>query len=345
MSSSARHRFPAAVNGEIVVAIDGGGTRTRCVVADASGRVLGAGGAGPTNVVLRPPQEVKLMLEVAVKSALSEGGVRGDRVAAVAAGHAGVLPDGRNGRFVERHLKERFRHAPVAVTGDNVIALRGAIPSGAGVVVVAGTGSSVFGRSPAGEWVRGGGGGPILGDEGSAYAIALAGLRAAWRARDGRDRATSLTDLLARALKIRSFDDAVDAVHDPAMTRDRLAALGAVVASAGSAGDAAALDILRTAGRDLALAAASAVRRLGLPDGCVVSHAGPVFEAGGAFLESFGDTLRASCPGVDLRPPELPPVGGAFLLAVESRGGSAGEEVRRRFGAEVRRALSKHDEK
>lgn len=325
----------------IILAVDGGGSHTRCVVAESSGRVLGAALAGPTNVVQCAPGDVRLNLLAGMAGALGDAGVSRGRIAAVAAGHAGVFPDGRNGRYVGRYFREQLREARVVVTGDSVIALRGAIPEGVGVVVIAGTGSSVFGRDPRGGWVRAGGGGPLLGDEGSAYPIALAGLRAAWRAHDGRGRPTALVERLPRAMGAERIEDLAEKLYADGMSRERIAALARVVAGAGAAGDAVAQEVLRAAGRELGQAAAAAVRRLGLRDRCVVSYGGSVLEPEGALRDAFLDTVRSACPCAEVRPPDLPPVGGAFLLGLESGGGRATEKVRRRFGAGIRKIAEK----
>src|ERR671926_137105 len=85
-------------------------------------------------------------------------------------------------------------------------ALTGAIGFGAGVVVIAGTGSVAFGRNEAGEEARAGGWGPIIGDEGSGYFIARAGLAAIMRAHDGRGPATKMTEILKERFDMKPED-------------------------------------------------------------------------------------------------------------------------------------------
>jgi N-acetylglucosamine kinase-like BadF-type ATPase len=305
--------------GPVILAFDGGGTRTRCVAADRSGRILGIGHAGPSNVVQCSPAEVRRSLQAASRGALT--GLPASRVRSVAAGLAGVFPDGRNREPVVRVLRGLFRRVRVVVTGDAVIALRGAIPEGHGVVAVSGTGSSVFGASlDSGSWARVGGGGAILGDEGSGHRIAVEGLRAAWRACDGRGEPTALGPQLARALGVARFEDAVNVVYGKGMTRDRIAGLSKVVAETASRGDLAAQEILRRAGHELGLAVAVAIRSLAQKGRCAVSWQGSVFDAGPALLDAFSDTLRSACPLAAVRPPVLPAVGGAFLLGLEQLG-------------------------
>jgi len=66
----------------------------------------------------------------------------------------------------------------VHVLSDAQAALLGALPDGAGLLILAGTGSIVVGRDRRGRWGRAGGLGPLLGDEGSAFWIGRAWLRA-----------------------------------------------------------------------------------------------------------------------------------------------------------------------
>src|SRR5207247_10758037 len=95
----------------------------------------------------------------------------------------------------------------VVIENDAVASLVGGIGRRVGVVTVAGTGSIAFGMNARGERRRAGGWGYLLGDEGSGYAIRLAGLRAVCRAHDGRGSATALTTLVGREYELASPPD------------------------------------------------------------------------------------------------------------------------------------------
>jgi N-acetylglucosamine kinase len=73
----------------------------------------------------------------------------------------------------------------VVICNDALIALVGGLGQARGIVAIAGTGSIIFGRNSQGCTKRVGGWGNILGDEGSAYSIAVQGMQAALRAYDG----------------------------------------------------------------------------------------------------------------------------------------------------------------
>jgi N-acetylglucosamine kinase-like BadF-type ATPase len=123
---------------------------------------------------------------------------------------------------------------------------------GAGILVLAGTGSIVLGRSARGRWARAGGLGPLLGDEGSGFAIGRAWLRA---------RANAVTQ--------RRFATRPDAV--PA-----IAALAARVVVRARRGDRVAARVVREAQTALAAQTRDVARALGLRGRVTIGGAGSV---------------------------------------------------------------------
>jgi glucosamine kinase len=103
----------------------------------------------------------------------------------------------------ERRRQERRLRAlahRVRVISDAEAAYLGALGDGAGVLLLAGTGSMALGRDVHGQWARAGGWGPLLGDEGSAFWIGRQWLRATTRGRDAfrARRILGSTDPVAR---------------------------------------------------------------------------------------------------------------------------------------------------
>src|SRR5688572_9409973 len=173
---------------EIILAVDGGGSRTRCLAIDKGGRIVGEGTSGPSNHLLVEPEIVAHSLKEAIDKARSEAGAA--QFVSVSAGLAGVDFDGEGAAEMETLLQSLgFPHA-IAV-GDMVIAHAGALAGQPGVVALAGTGSSILAVDDSGKRVKVGGWGPIYGDEGSAYRIGQMALRAVARAFDGCGPVTS----------------------------------------------------------------------------------------------------------------------------------------------------------
>jgi glucosamine kinase len=147
--------------------------------------------------------------------------------------------------------------ARVEVLSDAQAALLGALGARPGLLILAGTGSIVVGRDGEGRWARAGGLGPLLGDEGSAFWIGRAWLRATT---DGED-----------FLPVRRLVTRPDAVA-------RIAALAPAVFRRARKGDASARTIVREAQDHLATLAADVVRQLRLSSPVAVSWAGGVLD-------------------------------------------------------------------
>jgi len=298
----------------VLVALDAGGTRTRCVVASSAGAILGAGHGGPANHILSGWELARDSVATALGAAVRAAGAR--RIDAAVAGSAGVGPNGEGREVVEALLAELLPGAArVRATGDMVAALWGALRTPVGVVCSAGTGSVCFARNAAGETRQVGGWGHLMGDEGSAYDIARSALLAVARATDGRAAPTALVSaLLARSGSSTPIELALR-IYGGDFGRERVAALAVEVAACARAGDETASAILRSAAAELALGTVTAARALALQRPRV-SWTGSVFEAGELVLEPFAAAVRAALPEAQLAPPFLPPLGGALRLAL-----------------------------
>jgi N-acetylglucosamine kinase-like BadF-type ATPase len=140
----------------------------------------------------------------------------------------------------------------VQVVADVEAAWHATHANGDGILVLAGTGSIVLGRTARGRWARAGGLGPLLGDEGSAFWIGRAWLRA---------RAGAVTQ---RRLAMRP--DAVAAI----------ATLAARVVARARRGDPVARRVVREAQVALAEQAREVARALGFRGAVTVGGAGSV---------------------------------------------------------------------
>jgi N-acetylglucosamine kinase-like BadF-type ATPase len=162
----------------------------------------------------------------------------------------------------------------VHVTGDADSARAGAFLGAPGVVVIAGTGSMASGWDGESS-ARAGGHGFLLGDEGGAYWIGRAAVRAALRWEDGMGGGS---ERIHRAV-IQATGQGLDALISEVCTRpaerDRLTALAPAI-TALAAEDPEARKIALQAAEHLADLAEAIRRRLGpLP----VAGAGRVFSA------------------------------------------------------------------
>lgn len=312
---------------KLILAIDGGGTRTRCRLIDGAGNTLGTGSGGPSNHLLVDRETVRRSLIDATAFALAGAGIQCDKVSIVSAGLAGVDYNG-NGAAEMAELLNDIGFANTLIEGDMVIAHAGALAGEPGVLALAGTGSSVLGIGQDGRRIKVGGWGPVYGDEGSAYRIGQAALRAAARDFDGRGPKTELTPSIMKELKLSDFSESIDAVYLGPMQPRQIAGLSKIVDQTAEGGDKVAIEILELAGRELAECAAAAVRRFGLSDGDIkVSYQGSVMTSSELVRESFSRSLSAEFAEVSVTAPRFPPVTGAYLLGRAAIGLPEGAEI------------------
>ncbi len=281
----------------------------RDVARRLPGRILGidAGGSGTRVVMLEAGELTNLPAGPPMNALLTDGfaGHLRDIITTAGATAAGIgVPGLRQHNDATRLAETLTRQSgcPVHVTGDADTAQAGAFLGGAGVVVIAGTGSAAFGRSGAGH-ARAGGHGFLLGDEGSAYWIGRAAARAALRWEDQTGGSEPIYDAVVRAAGYQHLDALISDISTHPAERHRLTALAPVI-TALAATDPEAARIARRAAEHLAALADSVQRRLGpLP----VAGAGGVFGAP-AIWDRFAELTGAARP---LAPAAV----GAALLA------------------------------
>ena len=297
-----------------MLGVDGGGSKTRAVVADAEGAVLGEGLAGPSNPLRVGVSEAAEAVRAAADRACAEAGVRRIELAAAEVGLAGVR---------RADIRDRMRAAlaglgvkRVEVVTDSDIALYGATEGKPGLVIIAGTGSVCCGVNARGRRACAGGWGPLVGDEGSGSWIARRALQAVAWAADGRGRKTSLTEAACEYFNVVSAEDLSTAVYAPNVTNARIAGFGGRVVEAARRRDPAAREIVDGAGRELARAAVAVIRKLGMGrERFRVAYVGGVFAAENLILEPLGEELSRAAPRAFITPPVLAPAEAAARMA------------------------------
>jgi N-acetylglucosamine kinase-like BadF-type ATPase len=316
--------------------IDGGGSKTTCAVGDATS-LLATGTAGPSNVVRVGEARARESLQQAVRQSCAVAGITPQQIERVCIGAAGAgrpeiskLVRGILAEILSGEMLGQIIYGHIQVVGDAQIALEAAFGSGAGVIVIAGTGSIACGRDREGRTARAGGWGFAISDEGSAHWIGRAALSAALRSIDRGDdqNAGPVAALLRELMKVWNLGSREDLVRAanfngediPGCTPEFAAFFPVVLAAAG-AGDALAQRVLTTAAGELAQLAAIVVHRLFPERQSSDSAAVPMAMAGGVFRhaamvrELFYNDVRKQHPHVVLNSAVVEPVHGALQMA------------------------------
>jgi len=308
------------------LAIDGGGTKTRCLLADET-TVLANAMAGGSNIVRLGEQQAKEALHTAIRKVCTTAKISPAQIRAVCIGAAGAArPDiAAKIRNILGELMTGATPANIEVVGDAEIALEAAFGAGPGVITIAGTGSIAYGRDTVGRIVRAGGWGFAISDEGSGHWIGRRAISAILNARD-QGQETALTAMIFQAWKIATIDELVQQANStppPDFPR-----LFPVVLRAADENDAIGRDLLAEAGAKLANLAAIVLRRLASQTSAAtpvaapptvavlpVAMTGSVFRQSAVVRQIFYNTLEQSFPGIDVHQDLADPVQGALARA------------------------------
>ncbi len=247
-----------------------------------------------------------------MRGAMAEAGLA-QPPAALCAGLAGVGNETER-LAVEHALAAEGVAGRVRIVTDGEIALEGALGGGAGVLIIAGTGSVAFGRGEDGRLGRCGGWGMFVGDEGSGYSIGRSGIIAALRAADGRGPATALLAELMAEMGVHSASGIPPWVGRAA--KGDIAALSRHVTAAAGAGDAVSLDVLRREAGELALHPRALAAVLGpwTAPVSVVFHGGVLSSP--LYTRLVTEALAGGAHELRVRPPVADAVTGALALAI-----------------------------
>lgn len=321
----------------LVLGIDGGGTKTVAWLAplhkpDAPARDSSAlqvdggpslalracdpiarGTAGPGNPRAIGFETAQANIDEAIDAAFAAAKLPRQPVAAACFGLAGCGRAEEQQRITSWAESRGIAHT-ISVTGDAEPILAAASPENWGIALICGTGSLAWGRNRDGKTARAGGWGYLIGDDGSAYAIALAGLRAAVRAADGRGPPTALLSHFQVQLGAGEPEDLVGKIYVPEMTIERLASMAMTVFKSARS-DAVAEKVIAGAAKELAKMTAALVGRLQLPPrGFPLALAGSVLLNQPEFRHLVRDEIaKRGCQPSEVAVAE--PVIGAVKLA------------------------------
>lgn len=270
---------------DLIIGIDGGGTRTRARLANTRGETLGNGRGGPANPNAHGLPAAQNEILTAIQLAFDDAQSERQRVAVACLGIGGV------DRAEERALFMAWARATiaerVAVVNDGEIVLAGT-PNNWGIALVAGTGSIAWGKSrvadPAtpsgdGRMARAGGWGYLIGDEGSGFDLAREALRAATRAADGRGDDTRLLRAILDYWGLREAPELIPRLYRSEFKPADLAQLASVVVRVAAEGDPIAQRLIDGAGTALADAVVAVAHALGIEEEAI-----PLALSGGLLL-------------------------------------------------------------
>ncbi|HST10434.1 MAG TPA: BadF/BadG/BcrA/BcrD ATPase family protein [Terriglobales bacterium] len=314
----------------IYLGIDGGGTKTTCVLADERG-IVGTATCSGSNITRLGEARVREALHAAVREACAAAKVKPSQIASACIGLSGAgRPEVRD---VIAGIMREVLEGRIDVVSDLETTLEAAFGGGPGVIVIAGTGSIAYGRDAHRRTARAGGWGLAISDEGSGQWIGRAAVSAVLNANDAGENPPLLQTILS-LWKLTSLDELVryaNASPPPDFSSLVPTILFAAEspenprpsrAWTGHPRDPVAESVLRRAGSELAALARNVIRRLfGSEVSVPVAMTGGVFRQSERVRQVFYNGVIAEFPRASVHPVVVDPVEGALALARKALAG------------------------
>ncbi|HYN14634.1 MAG TPA: BadF/BadG/BcrA/BcrD ATPase family protein [Terriglobales bacterium] len=291
--------------------IDGGGSKTECMVGDETS-VLGWAGSSSSKIARVGEEAAGAALREGVGRACAAAGVAASQIHRTCIGVSGASQ--ADAVAAIRRLLGEIVAGEIEVVGDVEVAHHAAFDGGAGVVVISGTGSIAWGRNQHGETARAGGLAPATGDPGSGEWIGRTAVELVLLASEHGHSPAMLNDVL-KAWKLEDLQQLARVLRaSPAPDFAVLFPLVAVSA------DPIARRVLARAGRELALLAADVLGSLWTTSTPVeVAMYGGVLENSPEVRDAFAADLYERCPEARVAQGKRRPAEGALLMARKAK--------------------------
>lgn len=291
--------------------IDGGGTKTTAAVSDENGSIIiKITGKSINFYSVGMDNARKNLAEIIAET---EACLSKSEFKSVFIG-CSALDDEADEKLIHKLCDGIINAEKIRMHSDVYIALRSVGEAVCPCTVISGTGSMVVARDKNSNIHIAGGWGHIVGDEGSAYAIALNAFKLCCQQCDKN----KVTPLLTRAVSffgVDNFRKAIDIIYSSETTKDVIAGFAEKVGELALTGDADALGIIHTEAEALAQTVCVLLDRI---ECCsVLGLYGGVFQNNKIFSDAFSDKVKERYPDLKIKFITVPPEESALMLARE----------------------------
>lgn len=292
----------------LLLGVDGGGSKTHAVLSDETGREIGSGAAGPSNYQYVGLVRAAQAIDTAIQQAFDQAGLE-RRPADFAGFGLGGIDTPQEIAEMKRWVIQRGWAHSFVIVNDGMLPIYAACPDGEGIGVVAGTGTIVWAATREGRVARASGWGCLMGDEGGGYWLGHETLRHIARAADGRGPGTLLTDRVLAHWQLPNPHALIAHVYGRQWEPSEIAPLARVLLACAETGDAVALSIARAGADELALSAATGMRKVGLKPPLALACTGSLLVRNAFYRALFAEAVQRHIGEADLRVVEAPVIG------------------------------------
>lgn len=292
------------------IGIDGGGTKTKCVLADENLCIRSSATGPATNPLVVGFEKSALTLLKLIKKTGSS-----KKISFCEIGIAGTGLK-KNSDKLKKILMIKSRQAgfklpPFEISTDIRITLEGAFGGAPGSILISGTGSIVFAKDKKENLFRAGGFGRIIGDEGSGYAIGRKILSIIARSIDGRENHKELLKKFQKKFDIWDSSQLISLVHSE---KFQIAGLAEFVISEAEKGNSSCRKILEKEADQLILHLKPISKKL-MSKNFRLCLSGSLLNKKNYFSSLVKVKIKSQYPGISIDNPQFPPELGAVMIA------------------------------
>jgi N-acetylglucosamine kinase-like BadF-type ATPase len=305
-------------NSKLFLGVDGGQSHTEAVIADENGNLLGQGFGGASNHAEQPGgrERLKNAILSCIGEALENAGLPPLDETIFAAAHFGMTG---GADYKEEIIGSLVRAEKLTIGHDAPVALSGATVGEPGIIVIAGTGSVIYGENARGETARAGGLGFLFSDEGSGFWLAVQTVKLAIQEQDGLIPPCGLQKLILEFFQVAEIRDLTTAFYNGKISRDRLASVAKAAHEAATNGNEMLAAQINFGAKSLAENVRVVARKLNFERKFPVAGVGGMFRAA-LMKKRFAEALSNDLPNAVFSEPRFGSAIGALLLAYRQAG-------------------------
>lgn len=290
--------------------IDGGGTKTAFVCLNQNKKEMCRFSSSTCHVLQVSKDDAISILKESLNKVLKIINFTSDDSIYICAGLAGYGKDIKLRKQIEEICEAAFKPYTYCIYNDAEIALEGALDGNDGILVIAGTGAIAYAKKDS-KYMRCGGWGDFLGDEGSGYWIAKKLLVEYTHQVDGRSKPTKVVSEIKNHLELENDYDLISYLaQNDNKSRTKIASLSKLACSLALENDPAVLKIFNDAAYELSCLISTLSNEF--EEKCTVSYIGGVWKSGNLIFTPLKSYLSDK---INITTPKYDPSYGACLIA------------------------------
>lgn len=301
-----------------IIGIDGGGTKTSCLIGDTKGNILSEGLSSSSNYQTVGIDYAKASILACLYEAMKKINIKLSDIGFIFLGLSGADLE-VDFKILSEMCCEIFGPVPFKIVNDCWIGFRAGIKENFGIVTICGTGANTAGRGKDGKEYILRSLTYQLGNRGGGIDIAMDALHYAYRSEEGTGLKTYLETAIPESIGYKDLHDMIDPLRKDLIEVDKVQVITQLVFKLATEGDRVCQNILINMGHTLGEMASGVIKKLNLcQENFPITLIGGVFKGNNPLLvDEYTTTVHRAAPYARIEIAKLTPATGAYLLGLE----------------------------